>query len=358
MRIRASAMAEDASALVSMPFRRALVRITSVSVTSRSWSRSAMRSSRRRLSSSAFLSRALARSPSGPVRAVFSLGPARRLSVTAQRASAIASSPSPCARADFSGVRSDEAATDWASFRWRSACLKASGALAGAPALRATSTACWAAPRSTRAPGRGLAEAQPAIVSGASRRMTSKSRRITAVSVPRGLEASAGGHYDRSRRMRISLAHSPDSDDAFMFYGLARGKVPTDGLEIAHVLRDIETLNQQARDGVHEVTAVSFHAYAYVGDRYALMPCGGSIGDGYGPLLIAGERLSGSALEDGEALVAVPGTLTTATLALRLFAPRARTRVVPFDRILDEVRAGRADAGLVIHEGQLTFAGH
>ncbi|PYQ25252.1 MAG: ABC transporter substrate-binding protein [Acidobacteria bacterium] len=158
--------------------------------------------------------------------------------------------------------------------------------------------------------------------------------------------------------MRISLAHSPDSDDAFMFYGLARGKVPTDGLEIAHVLRDIETLNQQARDGVHEVTAVSFHAYAYVGDRYALMPCGGSIGDGYGPLLIAGERLSGSALEDGEALVAVPGTLTTATLALRLFAPRARTRVVPFDRILDEVRAGRADAGLVIHEGQLTFAGH
>ena len=158
--------------------------------------------------------------------------------------------------------------------------------------------------------------------------------------------------------MRISLAHSPDSDDAFMFYGLARGKVPTDGLEIAHVLRDIETLNQQARDGVHEVTAVSFHAYAYVGDRYALMPCGGSIGDGYGPLLVARERLSGSALEDGEALVAVPGTLTTAYLALRLFAPRARTRVVPFDRILDEVRAGRADAGLVIHEGQLTFAGH
>ena len=158
--------------------------------------------------------------------------------------------------------------------------------------------------------------------------------------------------------MRISLAHSPDSDDAFMFYGLARGKVPTDGLEIAHVLRDIETLNQQARDGVHEVTAVSFHAYAYVGDRYALMPCGSSIGEGYGPLLVAGEGLSLSALEEGAALVAVPGTLTTATLALRLFAPRARTRVVPFDRILDEVRAGRADAGLVIHEGQLTFAGH
>ena len=97
--------------------------------------------------------------------------------------------------------------------------------------------------------------------------------------------------------MRLSLAHSPDSDDAFMFYGLARGKVPTDGLEIAHVLRDIETLNQQARDGVHEVTAVSFHAYAHVGDRYALMPCGGSIGDGYGPLLVAGEQKIGDEIE-------------------------------------------------------------
>jgi len=157
--------------------------------------------------------------------------------------------------------------------------------------------------------------------------------------------------------MKISLAHSPDSDDAFMFYGLARGKVPTDGLEIVHVLRDIESLNHEAREGVHEVTAISFHAYPYVADRYALMPCGGSIGDGYGPLLVARVEMDPSALRGAGLLVAVPGTLTTAYLALKLFAPETRTRVVAFDRILDEVREGRADAGLVIHEGQLTYAG-
>jgi 1,4-dihydroxy-6-naphthoate synthase len=156
--------------------------------------------------------------------------------------------------------------------------------------------------------------------------------------------------------MKISLAHSPDSDDAFMFYGLARGKVPTDGLEIAHVLTDIETLNREAARGTHEVTAISFHAWPYVADRYALMPCGGSIGDGYGPLLVAREALAPADVT--EKLVAVPGTLTSAYLALRLFAPAVRTRVVPFDRILDEVRDGRADLGLVIHEGQLTFGGH
>jgi 1,4-dihydroxy-6-naphthoate synthase len=158
--------------------------------------------------------------------------------------------------------------------------------------------------------------------------------------------------------MKVSLAHSPDSDDAFMFYGLARDKVPTDGLEIVHVLRDIESLNHQAREGVHEVTAISFHAYPYVAERYALMPCGGSIGDGYGPLLVAREGMDPVALRGAGLLVAVPGTLTTAFLALKLFAPKARTRVVAFDRILDEVREGRADAGLVIHEGQLTYAGH
>ena len=157
--------------------------------------------------------------------------------------------------------------------------------------------------------------------------------------------------------MKISLAHSPDSDDAFMFYGLARGKVPTDGLEIVHVLRDIESLNHEAREGVHEVTAISFHAYPYVADRYTLMPCGGSIGDGYGPLLVARVEMDPSALRGAGLLVAVPGTLTTAYLALKLFAPETRTRVVAFDRILDEVREGRADAGLVIHEGQLTYAG-
>jgi len=156
--------------------------------------------------------------------------------------------------------------------------------------------------------------------------------------------------------MRISLAHSPDSDDAFMFYGLAKGKVPTGDLEIAHVLTDIETLNREAQAGKHEVTAISFHAYPHVADKYALMPCGGSIGDGYGPLLVAREPLPAERIEELE--VAVPGTLTSAFLALKLFAPKVRTHVVPFDRILDEVKEGRADVGLIIHEGQLTYGAH
>ncbi len=156
-------------------------------------------------------------------------------------------------------------------------------------------------------------------------------------------------------RRKISLAHSPDSDDAFMFYGLARGKVASGDLEITHVLTDIETLNQQARAGLFEVTAVSYHAYPYVADRYALMPCGGSIGDGYGPLLVAREPLGPETIAGR--VVAVPGTLTTAYLALRLFAGDVETRVVPFDRILDEVLEGRADVGLIIHEGQLTYGG-
>jgi 1,4-dihydroxy-6-naphthoate synthase len=155
--------------------------------------------------------------------------------------------------------------------------------------------------------------------------------------------------------MKITIAHSPDSDDAFMFYGLARGGVPTGGLEVEHVLADIETLNRRAREGRHEVTAISFHAYPYVADTYALMPCGGSIGDGYGPLLVAREPIAPRAV--ASRTVAVPGTLTSACLALRLFAPGVETRVVPFDRILDEVREGRADVGLVIHEGQLTYGG-
>ncbi len=155
--------------------------------------------------------------------------------------------------------------------------------------------------------------------------------------------------------MKITIAHSPDSDDAFMFYGLARGGVPTGDLEVAHVLGDIETLNRHAREGRHEVTAISFHAYPYVADKYALMPCGGSIGDGYGPLLVAREPMEPRAVAGRT--VAVPGTLTSACLALRLFAPGVATRVVPFDRILEEVREGRAEVGLVIHEGQLTYGG-
>ena len=156
--------------------------------------------------------------------------------------------------------------------------------------------------------------------------------------------------------MKITIAHSPDSDDAFMFYGLARGGVPTGDLEVTHQLTDIETLNQHAREGRHEVTAISFHAYPYVADKYALMPCGGSIGDGYGPLLVAREPLDPGKV--GEKTVAVPGTMTSAFLALKLFAPDAKTRVVPFDQILDEVVEGRADVGLIIHEGQLTYGGH
>jgi 5,8-dihydroxy-2-naphthoate synthase len=155
--------------------------------------------------------------------------------------------------------------------------------------------------------------------------------------------------------MKITIAHSPDSDDAFMFYGLARGGVPTGGLAVEHVLTDIETLNRHAQEGRHEVTAISFHAYPYVEDKYALMPCGGSIGDGYGPLLVAREPMAPG--EIGGHTVAVPGTLTSAYLALKLFAPGVKTRVVPFDRILDEVREGRAEVGLIIHEGQLTYGG-
>ena len=156
--------------------------------------------------------------------------------------------------------------------------------------------------------------------------------------------------------MKITIAHSPDSDDAFMFYGLARGGVPTGGFEVRHVLTDIETLNRHAQEGRHEVTAISFHAYPYVADKYALMPCGGSIGDGYGPLLVAREPLAPGDVRSRT--VAVPGTLTSAYLALHLFAPGVETRVVPFDRILEEVQSKRADVGLIIHEGQLTYGGH
>jgi 1,4-dihydroxy-6-naphthoate synthase len=156
--------------------------------------------------------------------------------------------------------------------------------------------------------------------------------------------------------MKITIAHSPDSDDAFMFYGLARGGVPTGDLEVTHQLTDIETLNRHAREGRHEVTAISFHAYPHVAERYALMPCGGSIGDGYGPLLVARDPLDPARV--AVKTVAVPGTLTSAYLALKLYAPGVATRVVPFDRILDEVRSGGADVGLIIHEGQLTYGGH
>lgn len=155
----------------------------------------------------------------------------------------------------------------------------------------------------------------------------------------------------------IRVAHSPDSDDAFMFWALAAGRIDTDGRRYVHELADIETLNRRALAGELEVTAVSIHAYAYLADRYALLAHGASIGDRYGPRIVAREPAPADprAALAGRT-VAVPGELTTAFLALRLFQPAAQSVVVPFDQIEEYVAAGRADAGLLIHEGQLTFA--
>ena len=151
----------------------------------------------------------------------------------------------------------------------------------------------------------------------------------------------------------IRIAHSPDSDDAFMFYALTQGLLDTEGLEISHVLKDIETLNQAAFEGKYEITALSVHGYAYLADRYALMPSGASFGDGYGPVVVAREPLTREALPGVE--VAIPGELTTAHMALKLWQPEVETRIVAFDRILEVVAAGEVSAGVVIHEGQLTF---
>ena len=153
--------------------------------------------------------------------------------------------------------------------------------------------------------------------------------------------------------MKIRIAHSPDSDDAFMFYGLASGRVPSPGFEIAHVLADIETLNRDAFQGTYEITAVSFHAYAHLTDRYLLLPHGASMGDRYGPIVVA--KRNGPDSVKG-IRVAVPGELTTAFLALRLYDPTVKCVVMPFDQIQDKVRDGEIDAGLLIHEGQLTYA--
>ena len=152
--------------------------------------------------------------------------------------------------------------------------------------------------------------------------------------------------------MKITVAHSPDSDDAFMFYGLATGHVPTDGLEVEHLLVDIETLNHAAFEGRYEVSAVSFNAYAHLTDKYLLLPHGSSMGDNYGPIVVA--RTDGPATLRGTT-VAVPGTLTTASLTLKLYDPDVETVVMPFDRIQDAVREGEVAAGLLIHEGQLTY---
>lgn len=153
----------------------------------------------------------------------------------------------------------------------------------------------------------------------------------------------------------ILIAHSPDSDDAFMFYGMATNKVRRPGLKFTHTLTDIETLNQKAmNEAYYDVTAISFHAYPYIQDNYALMACGGSVGEGYGPMIVASRPFTLDEIR--KVRVAVPGTLTTAYLTLKLFAPEIETAVIPFDRIIPEVQAGNFDAGLIIHEGQLTYS--
>ena len=152
----------------------------------------------------------------------------------------------------------------------------------------------------------------------------------------------------------VTIAHSPDSDDAFMFYALATNKVRVPGLRFTHTLCDIETLNQKAQEGVYDVTAISFHAYSYIQDHYALLPSGGSVGDGYGPMIVATRAFTQSEVK--KKMIAVPGKLTTAYLALKLFAPGVEVEVVPFDQIIPQVLEGRHEAGLIIHEGQLTYS--
>ena len=151
----------------------------------------------------------------------------------------------------------------------------------------------------------------------------------------------------------ITIAHSPDSDDAFMFYGLATNKVRVPGLRFTHALCDIETLNRKAMEGAYDVTAISFHAYPYIQQHYALLPSGGSVGDGYGPMIVANRAYSISDIKRKR--IAVPGTMTTAYLVLKLFAPGIETEVVPFDQIIPQVLEGKHEAGLIIHEGQLTY---
>ena len=167
--------------------------------------------------------------------------------------------------------------------------------------------------------------------------------------LPAGMSSSSIS----SKVREITIAHSPDSDDAFMFYGLATNKVRVAGLKFTHALRDIETLNRNAIEGVYDVTAISFHAYPYLQDTYTLMSCGGSVGEQYGPMIVALRSIQLDELKNRK--VAVPGTLTTAYLAMKLFSPGIKTEVVPFDQIIPQVVAGKYEAGLIIHEGQLTY---
>ncbi len=155
----------------------------------------------------------------------------------------------------------------------------------------------------------------------------------------------------------LTLGHSPDPDDAFMFYALAKDLIPTHGFRFQHILQDIQTLNERATRGELDISAVSIHAYAYVSDQYALLPSGASMGDGYGPMLVAQQKFSRDEILQRK--IAVPGTMTSAFLALQLWLGKPAKEfnyvVVPFDQIFKAVRAGRADVGLIIHEGQLTY---
>jgi 1,4-dihydroxy-6-naphthoate synthase len=159
-----------------------------------------------------------------------------------------------------------------------------------------------------------------------------------------------------SSSREITIAHSPDSDDAFMFYGLATNKVRVPGLKFVHTLCDIETLNHQAMkgEGRYDVSAISFHAYPYVQHNYALLPSGGSVGEGYGPMIVSPLPITPENVVHER--IAIPGTLTTAYLALKLFAPAVETTVVPFDQIIPQILEGKHRAGLIIHEGQLTYS--
>ena len=156
--------------------------------------------------------------------------------------------------------------------------------------------------------------------------------------------------------MRIRIGHSPDADDAFMFYAIAKGRIPTEGLRVEHVVEEIERLNERALRGELEATALSLHAYFYCRDRYELLSCGASIGDRYGPILVARDADFSKTLRGKR--IAVPGKLTTAFLVLKLYAPEFEAVLVPFDQIIDAVRDKQVDLGLLIHEGQLTYQAH
>src|SRR5271169_2596057 len=158
-------------------------------------------------------------------------------------------------------------------------------------------------------------------------------------------------------KTRLTLGHSPDPDDAFMFYGLAKNLIPTQGFRFEHILQDIQTLNERATRGELDITAISLHAYAYVSGRYALLPSGASMGDGYGPMLVAKQKFSRAEMAGKQ--IAVPGTMTSAFLALQLWLGKSAKEfnyvVGPFDRIFQAVKNGTAEIGLIIHEGQLTY---